>query len=380
LPRAPPQELAWPLVKCFRRVITGPSFCNAKKALEVLLSAGALFNMVTQDRAVFGAMMGGINLCCEIFVPIIVWDDIETGVVAQQVKDMYQSEYDYTVGADVPVEVYRRDIAPEVGGSAAGGLAALEAAENAKAEAEAAAEAAQALREAQAAASAPSDAVIGMAVVGPAEGLPHVGSENALLAAAIGGGSGRAAAEEGGEASAAGDGDGVRGRRASSLQAAGRKGSSAAGSREEGRQRARSRANSMTQKRLSMAMPLVEEVGGGGSEAEGGGSGAGVAGADTVRAGLGGSPKPGHARAASRDIGSKLGSNQELLPGRLRGGSGQGGAGEYDPLARRRSRAVSIGASSKVHSNADYEDQVESATRARSASKGRKTSMGTVSL
>jgi hypothetical protein len=41
---------------------------------------------------------------------------------------------------------------------------------------------------------------------------------------------------------------------------------------------------------------------------------------------------------------------------------------------------VSIGASAKVHSNADYEDQVESATRARSASKGRKTSMGSVSL
>eukprot|EP00937_MAST-01D_sp_MAST-1D-sp2_P003329 g3329.t1 len=101
------QELAMPLARVFARVMTGPCFCNAKKALEVMLSAGALFNMVTQSADVFAFVMGAIHRACDKLVPIIEWDDIETGVVAKQVREMYQAEFEFAHGADAPVMAYR---------------------------------------------------------------------------------------------------------------------------------------------------------------------------------------------------------------------------------------------------------------------------------
>ena len=102
-----------PLARVFARIITGPCFCNAKKALEIMLSAGALFNMVTQNADVFSFMMGAIVRSCEKLVPIMHWDDIETGAVAQQVRDMYTAEFEFTLGASTPVKPYRSSYTPE---------------------------------------------------------------------------------------------------------------------------------------------------------------------------------------------------------------------------------------------------------------------------
>ena len=101
-----------PLARVFARIITGPCFCNAKKALEIMLSAGALFNMVTQNAEVFSFMMGAIVRSCEKLVPIMHWDDIETGAVAQQVREMYHAEFEFTLGADTPIKPYRSSYTP----------------------------------------------------------------------------------------------------------------------------------------------------------------------------------------------------------------------------------------------------------------------------